>query len=41
MKEIYGNKHLKRSEISEYEIGLNYLGVLEFLKKTKGGNANA
>lgn len=41
MKEIYGHKHLKRSEISEYEIGLNYLGVLEFLKKTKGGNANA
>lgn len=41
MKEIYGHNHLKRSEISEYEIGLNHLGVLEFLKKTKGGNANA
>ena len=34
MKDIYGHKHLKRSEIQDYEIGLNHLGTLEFLKKT-------
>ena len=41
MKDIYGHKHLKRSEIQDYEIGLNHLGTLEFLKKTKGGTHNA
>lgn len=30
MKDIYGHKHLKRSEIQDYEIGLNHLGTLEF-----------
>lgn len=40
-KDIYGHKHLKRSEIQDYEIGLNHLGTLEFLKKTKGGTHNA
>ena len=41
MKDIYGHKHLKRSEIQNYEISLNHLGTLEFLKKTKGGTHNA
>ena len=37
MQDIYGHKHLKQSEIAEYEIKCNHLGILEFLKKTKGG----
>lgn len=41
MKAIYGRKHLKREELGEFEIGLNHLGTLEFLKKTKGGTTNA
>lgn len=35
MKDIYGHKHLKRSEIQDYEIGLNHLGTLEFLKRQR------
>ena len=40
MKDIYGHKHLKRSEIQDYEIGsiIWYAGIFE---KDKGGTHNA